>query len=201
MPKFNGRVEILSFNTPSNKLTNALLESIRKVLLEGLVLFIEEAAKNIPVDTGMAKASLLPLARALQRTRTPGAELPEISPKPGKRKRYALGGFKSIARGESLAGPKLIDEIIKINKASGLINFDYASKVFHFNLNEFFPLNSNDGKPWNSFKKGLRRLRAYLNQNLRRRVPNLLSFGQRTVYTVSGPRFSKQVERETRQVI
>jgi len=132
----------MSYTALRYKGSTAIEVAILKILRTAARVYVLEAYKHIPVDTGMSRGTLVPLAHAV------GVNIP-ISPKRSTpAKNAGAGANKSFAS---------IGPIGNNNYA-----FEWSTSVFQYYLNERFPLRSNYNAPWKSLKQGSLKVKQFL---------------------------------------
>ena len=109
----------------------------RKTLMKAISSAIKAMFRNIPRDTGMAQASLIPAGRAVKL----------FLSIPAGRIRIGKDYVRSVAEGERKSTSTIIEKM-----PNYIWIFD--TKVFHYLLNEMYPLASNKGFPWDSVLVG-----------------------------------------------
>lgn len=114
---------------------------IQGILRQAAKVYVLEAFRYIPVDTGMARGSLRPLASFLN-------VHVDISPK------RSLPG-KNIYEGARRSN-------FDFRKDGNIHRFEWQANVKHYFLNELIPLPSNYQTPWASLAKGVAKVRNYL---------------------------------------
>jgi hypothetical protein len=129
-----------------------------------LATIINHSSKTFPVQTGMAKASLRPLARYL------GMSV-SITP---TRKPYK---GHSIPLGEALGGSSPFHKAIPEAGGTVSVSFDWPIGVDHFYWNDFFPHNYGPDKlstPWQFIKDANKAYEEYVVANWKKYVPILM---------------------------
>jgi len=145
--------------------TKALEVQMRQASRE----FLRAVIVRVPVYTGMARGSLVPLGRFL-RVAVP------INPDPGAKKHPN----KNPAAGAAASSFKFTNE----GGFNPRLRLDIG--VLHFELNEFRPstLPLRHPTPWHSFEAGREAFKAYLRENLTKKVPRVKKFITRTRVTI-----------------
>ena len=144
MPQLLLTMDVLEFDSAGY--TEELKNRIRSLYRKGIRAFIVAAIPKVPVDTGMARGSFLNIGRLV------GMSIP-IHPISDGKVYYGPNGLrlpKTPQSGASLSTSS--DEALQF-KGNKFV-FSFQSKVWHYNLNEFFGLKSNNGFPWGSFAAG-----------------------------------------------
>ena len=131
----------ITYSTLKYDKGKAINNEIQKILRTAARVYVLEAYKSVPVDTGMARGTLVPLAHAV------GANIP-ISPKRSLPNKNAGAGANRSFADFRQEGSKHI--------------FEWSTNVFHYYLNERFPLRSNYNAPWKSLKAGSLKVKQYL---------------------------------------
>ena len=117
------------------KLHTNLIAAQEQILTEAATAFVMNAFGHVPVQTGMARSSLQPLARALK------TSIPLGNNKPTARKNPAKGEEQSKQAGFIWSeGTKSY--------------FEWWTKVFHYFLNEQWNISKVPSSPWFSREKG-----------------------------------------------
>lgn len=111
------------------------------ILKEAAAVYIMEAYRHVHVDTGMSRASLVPLARVV------GVDVP-ISPKRSTAK-------KNIGKG-------LSQSYYRLSTTRTQATLEWSTSVFQYFLNEQYPIRSNKGSPWYSLVQGTIKAKSYL---------------------------------------
>lgn len=155
-----------------------LHENMSRLWRDSTKAFLEEIIKNdlIKVDTGMSRASLLPLARAVRMLTVVRAS---INPKSAPRKGYTPldgsynpTGVKSIAAGE-----KLGEKAYRLNfgsPKSPVFRFEFNIVVYQHWIHEVYNADPN----WKALEKGTAAFEAYLKDNALSYVPKLAEWIQ-----------------------
>lgn len=139
------------------------LEALEKELLKEMFTLLQDAARefvrksfgHIPVDTGMARSTLVPLGRFLN-------VLVRVAPK-----RRVLG--KSPELGQLQSGFEF--KIVK-----SVFSFEFNSKVFHHFLNDQFNIKRVPSSPWNSILIGSLAFTKFIAENLINALPSIKFF-------------------------
>lgn len=155
MPRLHGSFDMLDFD--SKAYNAAMRKRILTQFKGGIKAFVMAAVPLVPVDTGMSRGSFRNLGRLLVMS------IP-ISPKSFGKTYYAPDGKrlpKTPQSGASLSTPTT--DILKQDGTK--ITFNFQSDVFHYNLNEFFGMRSNNGVPWGSFTAGRSAFMDYIKQS------------------------------------
>lgn len=153
------RFDKLEFN--KNEWTERTKKQLETQMRQGLREMLRVVIQEVPVYTGMARGSLMPVGKFL-RIAIPISPDPIAQYKhPGKNPDAgaALTSFEFVTRGIS---PQFTLDI----------------GTLHYQLNEFrrSKLKLRHPTPWNSFKKGRRAYVRYLKNNLLRRVTRLTRY-------------------------
>lgn len=150
-----------------NKFNIALHKRAKRLWTDAARAFVEAVIRPslIQVDTGMAKATILPLARAVRLL-----EVARASIKPLRKSRKGFTdlsgqwnptGTKSAATGEQLG-----EKAFRLNFGSAkrvLLFFEFRIVVFHYLLHEA-GLVPGTG-PWNSLEAGRAAFAAHISAN------------------------------------
>lgn len=176
MIRFFGSLKIFDFN--STLATLKLRESMRLLVEDAARAFIRAAVLKVPVDSGMARGSYLNIGRFLR------VQIP-ISPKSPRsansRKYLGTNVTKSPTVGAALS----VTPEQAFQQQGGITVFNFNTRVFHYNLNEFFPLRSNRGVPWRSLDAGQLAFFEFLNANLLKRIPQFNQFLTTTTININ----------------
>lgn len=165
MFRFQGSYDLLKLDK------GAYIEQLNAVLAEELKnamrAWLKAVIRKVPVYTGMARGSLLPIARAL------GENVP-ITP-----------------RANRMASPRLYGKGVRSTPSQGArrTTFKFTSRLgrhevsidigtVHYLINEFtrvsLPL-AHPG-PWKSFEAGRAAFKDYLKRNLKKKVPRIVKY-------------------------
>lgn len=156
---FKIKVKIIKFN--ERGYSNALQAAIDNVIKDAAREWLREVILHVPVYTGMAKASLLPLGRFLN------VAIP-INP-------IATRKYGDVATGELMG---FFD--FESDTQSRVSRFIFKTDVAHYLINEF-----TDGlgspplthpTPWHSFAAGKSAFQKYLRANLKKQVPRVSQY-------------------------
>lgn len=138
--------------------------------------FVEAILMNsiMSVDTGMSKASLLPLSRAVRMVTT--ARL-SISPQVASRKgstdmegRYNPNLDRSMALGE-----KVGEKAFHLNygsRARPVFHFDFSIQVYQYLLHED-SANSTKSQNWQTVERGMKAFDDFIKENAPKALPKL----------------------------
>lgn len=155
------------------------MEAARKatqlVYREAVIKFVKAAILRVAVDSGMSRGSFLRLGELLQ------IPIP-INPQPGHDKIYRGATGKFRVPKDKFAGRALatrygsIQDIVTID--GNKLNFSFATSVYQYFLQEFgFGRPSTQiPPPWHSAEDGKRAFLAYVNANLKKRLPDLRKY-------------------------
>jgi len=168
----SGHVTIKKLKVPKgfDRWSQELAQGMARLAMEAarvwLATIINHSSKTFPVQTGMAKASLRPLARYL------GMSV-SITP---TRKPYK---GHSIPLGEALGGKAPFHKAITGPGAMGLVavTFEWPIEVEHFRWNDFFPHNYGPDKlqtPWGFIQDANAAYEKYVLANWSKYVPQLM---------------------------
>lgn len=132
---------------------------------------------SFPVWTGMAKASLVPLAEYLQVESVEPFSLDlSISPKPGSEWHQQNG--QNIAAGLAANKFKITRLVTPSNNGplpSGF-NFYYTNLVPHYEINESNAVPTVPSSPWYTFSAGQAAFEEYIRDNYDRYVPVMTDY-------------------------
>lgn len=126
--------------------------------------FIREAASKVPVRTGFARGSLIPLAEAS------GAEL-LFTVFDAARTEFYQGIPKSPETGALFGTPA--DQIF--TREGNIFFFNYESRVIYYALQDVFRGRS-PTSPWGSFEAGSEAFLAYMATTGIRNLPSLFNY-------------------------
>lgn len=161
MPKFRVTYDLAKFRPI--KRTEA---DIAKLVERGYRLaakdFVNAAVSLVPVVTGMARGSLIPLANWAGTSITIGGT-PQIG--------YLPSG-RQVLKGPDL-GAKQARKPPYIFRVGNRYIFEFDNRVFHYWLNDLFAMNYKHGQlptPWRSFEYGMiaftKRFNTYTRNNI-----------------------------------
>ena len=166
---------MLNFDSQGIHLLNLDLPRYNKTLDRVMGQIVREAArewlrtileKNIPVETGMAKAALVPVGRFLNRV---GGL--DISPTRQPYKSKLEGGTVSIAFGIAKSSFVLDDD--KSTPLSFVYNFEWSTSVLHYWLQQFYK----QGTPGEAHLPDAEEaFHAYVAEAIERRIPHYADF-------------------------
>lgn len=122
------------------KVTKAVHEQLKRLLRDSIKEYIRAVAPHVRVDTGMSKASLLPLARMLRMH----TEIKStIKPKAASRKgSFTIDGVwqpdvpRTLAAGEASSAFKHGFNILYGSNKRPVFRFEYKITVWQFLINE-----------------------------------------------------------------
>lgn len=146
--------------------TQALQKEIDTQIRQAARAWLRAVITQVPVYSGQARASLLPLGRYLR------VAIP-ISPTIEARKQRRYQG--AISLGESQG-----QDAYSFNHEGYVSSFSFSINVPHYLINEF---NVGLGQPplihptpWKSLDAGEIAFREYLTQNLQKRIPKISEY-------------------------
>lgn len=172
MPNFVAKIRLPFLDR--KRISNVLYAKVKKVIVLALFEFLKEALKHIPVDTGMAQGTLIPLSLAIRRSAGEFISIP-TSPPQNKSPYSTIDGERVLRTpelGATYGNPRLIDDIIK--RFVSQINVQYGTALRYFTL-----LDIQGGKghaPWGAYATGAAAFNAYLKANLKNEVAKVLDF-------------------------
>ena len=139
--------------------TKTLERRVGQIFRQAIRAWIATMITRVPVKTGHARGTLIPLARNL-RTRVP------IQPKPGQKNKSSLGAAESM----------FVVKDDRSNPGQLLFSFEWEAFVLHFLLHDQGliprPLNSQiQPWPWNSTVYAQETMLAYLRTHLKGILP------------------------------
>lgn len=138
--------------------TEACHERVRTQLKQAAKEFVKEAIKHIPIDTGQAMGTILPLGRFLNISVSTSGNKPLKNKNP---ETGANGQNKLIFKFESLkTGEK----------------FEIDVQLLYFFINDFFGHPSGKYEPWYAIDAGWTAFRQYLAETAKDRYPKLKDF-------------------------
>lgn len=196
MPKFVAKMKFPYLD--KKKITNALFAKVKKVVVLALLDFLKVALTRVPVDTGMAQGTFIPLMLAIQRSARQSVEIPTQPIR--NEDPYMTVGRRRILRtvkgGAETGRPVLIDDIIE--QLVTQININYGTVLRYFNLLEF--QGGKGHRPWNAYREGAKAFRRYLKEHLLDEVEGLKNFFGTTEINVKGNNVSVTVDKGKTQV-
>ncbi len=165
MPNFfTVKVYGLKFNAKGY--TEALDKVIQIQIRQAAREWLRAVFKEVPVYSGQARASLLPLGRYLR------VSIP-IDPVDKATKRYP----NAITTGQS-------QQTYEFRAEGAVYTFSFSTQVPHYLVNEF---NTGLGSPplihptpWNSLQAGKIAFQQYLRNNLKKKIPKISKYVTRT---------------------
>lgn len=138
--------------------TKTLNRTMGQIIRQGARLWLETVAPLVPIQTGMARASLIPLADYLHVSL-------EVDPLQGFKSRVELG----IDAGQGFV---LIDD----NMSTWRYSFAWKTEVLHYLLNDVYGTPTVISSPWNSVEHGDEVMWDYLYNEIPRRLPKMAKF-------------------------
>lgn len=167
MFKFTSHLDFLQFDKLSytKTLDRVLGQIIREAAREWLRAWL---SLGVPVETGMAKSSLLPLGRYLKNVGGLG-----FTPtrKPYKNS-SEVGGFVSPEAGEAYSQFVIMDD--KTSPKEFLYWFEWSTEVLHYYFNERYRGDSPSGQEALDYAEEA--FTEYINEAIARRLPNAAEF-------------------------
>lgn len=159
------KVKFLKVEINTKRYFEVLDERIERALRRSAISFLIEVQKNVPVLTGMAKGSLVPLAFDLK-------SLNRLS-FAGSRPTRDKNRFKGIQQGKK-------PPFFKVDSKK-VFEFEIFTEVEHYILNEFFPRGPSNPRgspraPWNSFEKGASKMEKIIEKRLREAIVNPFNY-------------------------
>lgn len=144
------------------KLDRDIYKVIDESFYDAIESFGQEAARAVPIHTGMARGSFLNLRAFLERHgRTISAipEIPQALLKSGKPYRYvhtkSIKGKSNFTKTPYTAKTRFSTKSTQVYKRKGYIpNFTYETRVKHYNLNDTNTMITVASSPWYSFDTG-----------------------------------------------
>lgn len=144
--------------------SQAVNVAIQSQMKEALRAFLRAALTRIPVYSGDAQRSLLPIGRFVD-------ENIPIDPVPGAHGHIKPPGEPLFKFSNDFLHPKIT----------------FSPNLLHFKINEFYDVSSSiplkSEVPWHALEAGRRAYREYLRANLRKAVPSIKKFIVRTRVT------------------
>lgn len=167
MPTFRANLKAIKFD--SNRWLKQFELKMKRQNQLAAGEWLRAVLTRVPVRTGMAQGSLLPLGRFLSISHA--GEMFEITP---------IQEPDRIAQGEALSDdPKSMF----VSNGKGEFLFIFDINVFHYTLNEFFPMgpyvnpaDPNIQPPWNSMVAGRDAYLNYIQENVPTSVPRVAEF-------------------------
>lgn len=158
------RLTAVSINTPAFE--RALANSVRELIRDAAREFVHTVTAIVPVWSGQAQATLVPLATAV------GYSL-IITPDP---KAVAKVGSR-VGQGISLG-----DFHLPSVMATREFNFSFNTGLFYFNLNDTREMNEimqnklRNETPWHSMQAGMHSFRTYIDENWNSYIPKVSDY-------------------------
>jgi hypothetical protein len=165
MPFLSGSVTILEFNRASY--TRKLDEAIQEIYRDGLKLFVQAVIDHIPVETGMARGALQPLAEFL------GEQIETLGAQPRGGRSFASGAQSSLFEVVSWEFPRY-EVRLKVEVINGWWWDNYATL---FNVAAKKEVTAG---PWRSIEHGREVFRDYVRAHMRFAIPDIQQFMTRT---------------------
>lgn len=175
MIKFTGRFYRMNFDETGYKKTYD--EAMKVQLRQAARAWLRAVVPKVPVYTGMARGSLVPLGRLLR------VAIPiSINPKAKRR----ITAKYSREAGEALGAFNFEDG------KNGVYTFTVDTQVLHFYLNDTFDIKAKipqliHDTPWDAFKSGEAAFRTYVETVLPGRLPRIADFVISSAVTQRGP--------------
>jgi len=143
--------------------------AVRKAMYESAALFLREVQKHVPTYTGMARGSLLPLAKYLNSKGVRNRVSIPITPVKTRQSLYLMSRGQNIDAGADRGTFEFVDN------GNGRFIFRFNAGVEHYKINDAnavtnFPLIH--PTPWGSFPAGAERANLYL-RNQAKKLPRL----------------------------
>ena len=195
--KLYGSITVLDFDAVTFE--RSIRTELVKLMNSAIAAFVETAAPNVPVYTGMARGSFL---NAVQYLRTKGISVgtyipttPQRTGNNGRALRYTHTDNSTHPKTPMRARmfSTRPNEIVKWK--GGKLTFTYQTKVRHFNINDEY-------RGWLSFQKGKRAYDSVITQGLYKNKNFPLDFLTMTVYSIGRggvPRDNNPVKRLRQQ--
>ena len=175
MIRFTGRLYRMNFDVTGYKKTYD--EAMKVQIRQAARAWLRAVIPKVPVYTGMARGSLVPLGRFLR------VAIPiRMNPNAVKRVRP---GYSQQA-GEALGAFTFGDN------QNGVYTFSYNTQVLHFYLNDTFDtkgagmVNLIHETPWNATAAGEQAFKDYINNILPDRLPRIIDFVISSAVTTRG---------------
>jgi hypothetical protein len=148
----------------SGRFTKTLEDVLETQIRQAARAWLREVITHVPVYTGMARGSLIPLGQflrvAIPINRNPSADEHGYS-------------WRSQAQGISLGH-------FSFTRTKTTIQFHFSTSVPHFIINELFDVSDTihliEPTPWHSFEFGKDAFFNYLNSNLPQKLPKLSKY-------------------------
>lgn len=152
-----------------------LHSNMQTMLRAGTRAYIEAILPLIQVDTGMSKASLIPLGRAIRKV---GAIRSSIVPE--RKMRYGVtnmdGSYDSKGIKNAAAGERAGQDAFKFDYGSQTnpaMSFEFRINVYQYWLQENY--SKGGTSPWKTFDKGRKALIEYIRANSTKFVPSFIT--------------------------
>ena len=141
----------------------AVAKRLEQLVKDGAREAVQTMAVHVPVDTGMSRSSLNPVARAVGASigNTKGRRRPDKTAEKGE-SQQTFGFFSSKFR----------------------FTIVFSTRVFQYVLNDTFgptPPGAQEGRPWNSFGRGTIAFIDYVASNALGELPPIRVFVRRSV--------------------
>ncbi len=154
---FKVQVKISKFSFDTVKFNKTLRERLNVQVRNAAREFVRAAIVNIPVDTGEARGTFLPLGRFLNIAVPINGD-----PEPDKNPTTGAGPDKQL--------------LFTFPSNQYGVYFQIDWQLFHFWFNEFFETRSNHYKPWDSIEAGREAFLEYMRTVAPLRLPKLKDF-------------------------
>lgn len=179
MSSFGVKLELPVIRFDQKQFTIALRADLQTQLRQAARAFLRAVIKRVPVDTGEARGTLLPLGRFLNIS----VPIPNAKPIPnkdagtGEMENPLIFEFESTEEGEF---------------------FKAQLQLFHYWWNDFFSqhyTNAQIDPPWHSIDDGVDAFMAYIKTEGVRKLPRIKNFCFRAYVKVDGGNIFRLPER------
>lgn len=154
---FKVRIRIPRYTLEKEKMMAALKAKLEVQIRQAAREFVRAAIQNIPVDTGQARGTFLPLARALN------VSVPiDGTPQKGKSASTGASGDNQL--------------IFKFETTKTLVKFEVDVQLFYFWVNDILGHPSGMHEPWQSIEEGFKAFMKYIHSTAPQRFPKLKDY-------------------------
>jgi hypothetical protein len=150
-----------SFEWDSKKFNEALRTAVSTQVRQAARAFVRKAVVKVPVDTGQARGTFLPLGRFL-------------------RVSVPIGGASPKANKSSNTGSSGTNQLLfRFTTEKNGVYFEIEPQLFYFWFNDFFAHNYPNGQlptPWQSLESGKKAFLDYMQNVAPTKLPKLKDF-------------------------
>jgi len=154
---FKVRLKIPRYTIEKEKYMAALKAKLEVQVRQAARDFVKAAIENIPVDTGQARGTFLPLARALN-----------IS--------IPIDGNGVKGKNQTTGASEQNKLIFKFETTKTLVKFEVDVQLFYFWVNDIFGHPSGAHPPWESIEEGFKAFMKYIHTTAGTRFPKLKDY-------------------------